>query len=136
MRTVLLDSEAVQALLDPAHPKHRLVLAHLAGVVSRRRKGLDVTTVVPTAVRVESRWDRSTARAAGINRLRIADRTLDTQSSDVAAAIARRTGTSVADSHIGAVAVTADPGDVVVLTSDPDDMVRVSTPRPIVAIRV
>ena len=42
MRALVLDNEAVQALQDERHPKHRQVLAHLAGVVGRRRRGRDV----------------------------------------------------------------------------------------------
>lgn len=115
MRTIILDNEAIQALSQSAHAKHRAVVAHLAGVVVRRRKGAAVTAVVPTAVRVEAGWDRSDPRAATINWLRVADRTLDTEAANKAAGIVRRSEVSVADAHIGAVVQTlAD--DVVVLT--------------------
>lgn len=136
MRTVLLDNEAVTALADPTHRKHRVVLAHLAGVAARRRKGTPSRTVVATAVRVEAGWVRSESNAAGINRYRLTDAPLDGPTTDVAAGIVHRTGVSVADAHIGAVIRSLAGEEVVVLTSDPHDMVRVSTPQPITTIRV
>lgn len=136
MRTLIFDNEAIQALSQPAHEKHRAVVAHLAGVVVRRRKGVAVTAVVPTAVRVEAGWDRSDPRAAAINRFRVVDRTLDARAANDAAGILRRTGVSVADAHVGAVVQALTDDEVVVLTSDPDDMVRVAAPKPITAIRV
>jgi len=135
MRTVILDNEAVQALSDATHAKHRVVLAHLVGIAGRRRRGDDVAAVVPTSVSAEAGWDRTDARSASINRLRIADRPLDQATANLAAAIIRRTGVSVADAHVGAAARGA-VGDVVVLTSDPGDMVRVSSPTTITAVRI
>lgn len=95
-----------------------------------------VRTVVPTAVRVEAGWDRSTGSAAAINRFRVVDALLDTATADVAAQIVGRTGVSVADAHVGATVGSLISDDVAVLTSDPEDMVRVSTPKPIVAVRI
>lgn len=136
MRALILDNEAIQALRQPAHDQHRAVVAHLAGVMARRRKGAAVMGIVPTAVRVEAGWDRSDPRAAAINRFRVLDHTLDRGVANSAAGILRRTGVSVADAHLGAVIQTMTDDDVVVLTSDPDDMVRVAAPKPITAIRV
>jgi len=136
MRTVVLDNEAVTALADATHQKHRMVVAHLAGVAVRRRKGTPSRVMVATAVRVEAGWDRSEPGAAAINRYRVADAPLDAASANVAAAIANRTGVSVADAHIGAVVRSLAGDEVVVLTSDPDDMVRVATPRPIGVVRI
>jgi hypothetical protein len=136
VRTLVLDNEAVQALSYPGHAKHRKVVAHLAAVVARRRKGAAATAVVPTAVRVEAGWDRSDPGAAAINRFRVLDCTLDTRAADVAAQIVRQTGVRVGDGHVGEVARTLAADEIVVLTSDPDDMVRVSAPRAITAIRI
>lgn len=135
MRTLILDNEAIQALSQPNHGKHRIVVAHLAGVVTRRRKGAVVSVVVPTAVRVEAGWDRSDPRTSAVNRLRVLDRPLDTGAANLAAKILDRTGVSVADAHIGAV-VQSLIGDVVVLTSDPDDMIRVAAPKSITAVGI
>lgn len=136
MRSVLLDNEAVTALADPAHHAHRVVVAHLAGVAARRRRGAPNRVVVPTAVRVEAGWDRSAPGAAGLNRYRVTDAPLDGTGADVAAGIVTRTGVSVADAHLGAVIRACAGDDVVILTSDPRDMVRVSTPQPITTIRI
>ena len=136
MRTVRLDNEAITALADAAHHKHRLVVAHLAGVAVRRRKGTAARVMVATAVRVDAGWDRSEPGAAAINRYPVAYVFLDAGTADVAAGIVNRTGVSVADAHIGAVAHSLAGDQVVVLTSDPDNMVRVSTPRPITAVRI
>lgn len=136
MRTVLLDNEAVTALADANHPKHRTIVAHLQGVTSRRRKGTPSRAMVATAVRVEAGWDRSEPGSAAINRYRVQDAPLDAASANVAAALVNRTGVSVADAHIGAVIRGLTGDEVVVLTSDPAEMVRVSTPRPITAVRI
>lgn len=136
MRHVVLDNEAVQALRDPFSTKHRRVVAHLASVVQRRRKGASVLPVVPTAVRVEAGWDRSATDAAAINRFRVVDRSLDAPAADVAAAIRTRTGASVADAHIGAAVRGLPDGEVVVLGSDPRDMELVTQPRAVIAVRV
>ncbi|MBW3643334.1 MAG: hypothetical protein KY447_10515 [Actinobacteria bacterium] len=136
MRVIVLDNEPVQALARPDHEKHRVVMAHLAGVVSRRRRGAAVAVVVPTAVRVEAGWDRSNPRAAAVNRFRVLDAVLDRQAADTAAGILVRVGVSVADAHLGAVARASTADDVVVLTSDPGDVARAAAPRRVTAIRI
>jgi predicted nucleic acid-binding protein len=133
---VVLDNEAVAALRDVAHTKHRRVLSHLQAAVGRRRRGHPTTVVVPCAVRVEAGWDRSDPGAAAINRFRVADVPLDAAHADLAAAIVTRDQVSVADAHVGAAVEVAGWGDVVVLTSDPDDMRRVCDPTVIRAVRI
>ena len=71
MTLVILDSEAVSALLTPASRKGAEVTAALKALAMRRRRGLGGRVVVPTSVRVEARWNRSDPRAAAINRLPI-----------------------------------------------------------------
>ncbi len=136
MRALVLDNEAIQALRDPLHAKHRTVLAHLEGVTQRRRQGASVIVVTPTAVRVEAGWDRSTPASAAINRFRVQDQPLDTSAADTAAAIHSRTGKGVADSHVGATVRDLPVDDVVVLSSDPGDMELVSNPRAITTVRI
>jgi hypothetical protein len=121
-RLVVLDREAVQALRDPGHPKHRQVVSQAQVVASRKRRAVAIQLVVPAAVRVEAGWDRTSPAWAFPNRLRIADRLLDTASANIAAAIRDRTGVSVADSHIGAVIQSAPDDQITVVTSDPGDM--------------
>jgi hypothetical protein len=139
MTEVVFDNEAVQALTDADHPKHRVVLAHLAGLVARRQRGRPGRAVVPTAVRVEAGWNRTQPGAAAINRFRITDCLLDTAAANVAATIRSETGVSVTDSHLGAVVrdLARSPHvAVVVLTSDPDDIARAAAPAPITVVRI
>jgi predicted nucleic acid-binding protein len=126
---VLLDNEAVQALRDPGHPKHRRVLGHVQVAVERKARMMPVGIAAPTAVRVEAGWNRTASGWAFINRLRIADIPLDAKHANAAAAIASRTGVSVADAHLGAAIQAADPGHVTVLSSDPADMQAVAEGR-------
>jgi hypothetical protein len=119
---VVLDNEAVQALRDPGHPKHRHVVSQAQVVASRKRSAIAIQVVVPTAVRVEAGWDRTYPAWVFPNRLRIADSPLDTAGANAAAGIRDRTGVSVADSHMGAVIQSAPDGQITVVTSDPADM--------------
>lgn len=125
-RTVVLENEAVQALSDPAHRKHRRVLAVIEAVTARnlRRVG-SAQLVVPTAVRVEAGWDKRTPRAAAINRLRIDDMPLDTAAADCAARMRAQLGVSVADAHLAAV-LDSTGGPHAVITSDTDDVRRIA----------
>ena len=137
MRAVVLDNEAVQSLLEPRHRKHRLALAHLEAVTTRRRKGAEVTALVPTSVRVEAGWDRTVPAAAAINRFRISDVPLDTRHADAAAAIARaHPDVEVVDSHLGAAVQAHAATEIVVLTSDATDIRRVVDPRNVTIVRV
>jgi hypothetical protein len=113
-----------------------MVISHLAGAVSRRRRGSIVDTVVPTTVRVEAGWDRSTLGAAAINRLRVSDHSLDAPTANVAASIQHSTGLGPTDAHVGATVRSVDSGDVVVLTSDPSDIATVSSPATPRIIRI
>jgi predicted nucleic acid-binding protein len=128
-RLVLLDNEAVQALRDPAHRKHRRVLAEVEFAFKRVVRTLPVSVAVPAAVRVEAGWDRTASTWAFINRFPIADIPLDTNHADTAAGIVKRTGVSVADAHLGAAIQVADADHVMVLTSDPGDMRKVAEGR-------
>lgn len=121
-RLVILDNEAVQALRDPGHPKHRHVASHAQVVASRKRRAVAIGVVVPTAVRVEAGWDRTSQAWVFPNRLRITDSPLETASANTAAGIRNRTDVSVADSHIGAVIQSAHDDQITVITSDPGDM--------------
>lgn len=119
---VVLDCEAIQALRDPGHPRHRHVVSHAQVVASRKRRAVAMQMMAPTAVRVEAGWDRTSPAWAFPNRLRITDGPLDTASANTAAGIRDRTGVSVADSHLGAVIQSAPHDQITVVTSDPGDM--------------
>ena len=132
----MLDNEAAQALTNSTHPKHRTVIAHLAGAVARRRRGTVVNAVVPTTVRVEAGWDRSTPGAAAINRFPLRDHVLDTPAANLAASIQGRCGLGPTDAHIGATVRSVSSGDVVVLTSDPTDIAFACTPSTPQIVRI
>jgi hypothetical protein len=119
---VVLDCEAIQALRDPTHPKHRRVVSHAQVVASRKRRAVAIQMLAPTAVRVEAGWDRTSPAWIFTNRLRITDSPLDTASANTAAGIRDRSSVSVADSHIGAVIQSAPHDQITVVTSDPGDM--------------
>lgn len=126
-RTVILDNEAIQALADVSHRKHRRMLASLEVVASRNlRRAGSVRLVAPTAVRVEAGWDRrSSGPTVNLARLRADDAPLDSAAADRAAAIRNALALSVADAHIGAVVQKA-AGPIAVLTSDAGDIRRIS----------
>jgi hypothetical protein len=123
---VILDNEAIQALASPAHRKHRQALAYVQVIASRKRRATDIQTVVPTTVRVEAGWDRTSPAWAFLNRLRISDSPLDPAAANTAAAIWASSGVSVADAHIGAVIGSAQAAHIAVVTSDPADMRRIA----------
>ena len=130
-RIVLLDNEAVQALRDPAHRKHRRVISYVLDAARSTARAVEITVAVPAAVRVEAGWDRAAPSWAFINRLPIADVPLDTCHANAAAGLVKRTGVSVADAHIGAAIHAAEADHVTVLTSDPADMRKVAEGKPI-----
>jgi predicted nucleic acid-binding protein len=125
-RLVLLDNEAVQALRDPAHPKHRKVVSHVQVVATRKRRAESIDLAVPTAVRVEAGWNRTSPAWAFPNMLRIADSPLDAAAANDAADICSGAGVSVADAHLGAVMQSASADQITVITSDLRDMRRVA----------
>jgi predicted nucleic acid-binding protein len=123
-RTIVLDNEAVQALADPDHGKHRRVLAAIEAAASRNlRRAGSVSLVVPTAVQVEAGWDRKQPRAAALNRLRAERPALAGDIADNAAEVASTTGVSVADAHLVAT-LASTPGPHAVITSDEPDVLR------------
>jgi len=133
---VILDNEAVQALKDPAHRKHRHVVSHAQVVAHRNRRAAAIRLVVPTAVRVEAGWDRTSHAWAFPNRLRIADVPLDSAQASAAAAIRGQTGGSVADAHLGAVIASTSADKISVVTSDPGDMRLVAGDNDIVIVAI
>lgn len=126
-RLVVLDSEAVFALMSPAHLKHRKVVAHLGAVAQRKRKAQEIEVVVPTSVRVEACWDRTAPGAALINRMRIVDAPLIGATVDQAADIRASLGVSIADAHVGAT-IRQTAAAVTVITSDPHDIAAAAGP--------
>ncbi len=134
---VLLDNEAVQALMNSRHPRHRRAVAVIKVAAGRRRKALPIEVVMPTAVRVEAGWNRREPRAALINLFRIRDAELDRAAADTAAGLVTAHGVSVADAHLGAViAVRAQDSAITVVASDPDDVRVVAGSVPVTVFRL
>jgi predicted nucleic acid-binding protein len=59
---------------------------------------------------------------------------LDTYHADTAAGIAKRTGVSVADAHLGAAIQATEADQVTVLTSDPGDVRKVAEGRQVTIV--
>lgn len=128
---VLLDNEAVQALRNPAHRKHRRVMVYVLEAARDTTRAVPVSVAVPTTVRVEAGWDRRSPSWAFVNQLHILDISLGPELADSAAAIRKRTGVSVADAHLGAAIQMTGLKHVTVITSDPRDMRAVAEGKPI-----
>ena len=124
---VVLDNEAVQALADVHHGKHRRALSFIEVTNQRSgQRGPSVAVVVPVAVRVEAGWDRTAPSAAALNRIsRSRDVVLDAAAADRAARIREDTGVSVVDATV-AQAAEASARPVAILTSDSKDMHRLA----------
>jgi len=126
-RTVLLDNEPVQALLDVEHRKHRRTLAIIESIAARSlTAGREVALVVPTAIRVEAGWNRHLPTSAIINRLRVHDFSLDSQAADNAAQVRSDLSVSIADAHLAA-ALNHLAGPHAVVTSDVNDLQRIAS---------
>jgi hypothetical protein len=125
--TIVLDNEAVQALRDVAHRKHRRALAVLEVVNQRSgRRPPPPSVVVPVAVRVEAGWDRRAPSNAALNRIsRARDVALDESRADRATELREATGVSVVDATVAQTA-EGSPGPVAILTSDTADMRRLA----------
>jgi hypothetical protein len=132
----LLDNEAVQALGDLGHPKHRRVISQVQVVAQRKRRAVEVSIAVPTSVRVEAGWNRTAASWALANRLRITDEALGASQANTAATIRRQCDVSVADAHLGAAIRTATARNVTVVTSDPVDIRAVAGNRTVTIVAI
>lgn len=124
---LVLDNEAVRALADVNHRKHRRTLAFIEVVNQRSGKGRQpLSVVVPVAVRVEAHWDRRAAAAASLNRIsRARDIVLDAHGTNRSAELRMQANVSVVDATVAQVA-EASPKPVPILTSDLSDMQRLA----------
>ena len=108
----------------------------MEAVERRKRRAAAISLVVPTAVRVEAGWDRTSPQWAFLNRLRIIDTPLDAAQANTAAAIHDRAQVSVADAHVGATVQSTQDADITVITSDPADIRRVAGDRPVTVVAI
>lgn len=131
--TLVLDNEAVQALADQAHRKHRRLLAYVDAAATRNEmRAGTVRILTPVAARVEAGVARSSSALLG--RYRVADQPLDGARAD-RAVLLRRAGGSVVDACVAEAAVTVAAGEVTVLTSDLTDLPRLVADRPRVRVQ-
>lgn len=122
---LVLDNEAVQALVDPSHAKHPEALALLEARTQRNtRVPGSVIGVVPTAVRVEAGVDRTGSGAQALGRLRIHDVELTTARAEVAARLRSSAGGSTVDATVAEAAASQGDSVVTVLTADLTDLPR------------
>ncbi len=125
---LVLDAEAVSALLDARHPRERRVRQSMEAA---RRTGRVVTVATVTLAELYRGSRRSQALDALLSRHGDALRLRDTDR-----ALARLVGALLAEAGSGsehladahAVAVAVEVGGGVVLTSDPDDLGRLAAP--------
>lgn len=123
-RTVVLDNEAVGALTDVHHPKHRTVLALLEVTNQRRGRKQELQVVVPTAVRVEAGWDRNDPASSHVNRIsRAVDFNLDAPVANRCVRLSRLVPeASVVDVTVAQAAEAAALQPATIITSDADDI--------------
>jgi hypothetical protein len=120
--TVVLDNEAVVALFDVRHRKHRVVLPYVEAAAQRRVRSPSLRVLVPVAVRIEAGWDRSDPAAAVINRVSGAsDVVLTGIVADRARQLMALANVSVVDATVAEAAEGALK-PAVILTSDVRDM--------------
>jgi hypothetical protein len=121
----VLDNEAVHALMDAKHKKHRDALALIEAVdLARTKRKQNVRVVVPPAVRIEAGCDRSAQGSSLFNRLAPADHDVTPKRTDRSVQLAAQARVSVVDACVGEAAETLAPS--VILTSDARDMKRLA----------
>lgn len=122
---LVLDNEALQALADPRHPKHRVMLEKIAAVKYESERGASVRVVTPTAVRVEALVSRQTAVTAALGRFNVQDIALDSTRADRCVALAAAATATAVDATVAAAAESeAHTRQVTVYTSDVGDLTR------------
>jgi len=132
---VVLDAEAVNALLDPRHPAERTVRRAMEAARRLRRESAIATVTLAELYR-------------GAGRSRALDALLSRESSDAFRirdtdrSLTRLVGGLLAQAHAGSalladahpVAVAVEAGGGVVLTGDPDDLSQLAGPYRTVVI--
>ena len=118
---IVLDNEAIQALSNQSHPKHRRLLALIERYRQHLEQGSRASLIVPTTVRVEAMINRQEPKASFVNRIVNQDHLLDSKYADRAAELRNDFSfLSVGDAHIAAIATLSD-AEVVIITSDVKD---------------
>lgn len=121
---LVLDNEAVQALADVNHDKHRVALEWAAAVRLRRAKGRRTVVVLAATALAEAGVDRRSPATAVLNRLVHRFEPLADDADDTAALVwAFRV--SLTDAHVAVVA-GRQTGPTMILTSDVSDLTRLT----------
>jgi len=135
-RLVLLDNEAVQALMATGHPKQRRVLAHVAVVGARKKKAANIDLMVrpqcgskragnrsspgaPSSICLASAMPRSTPEHPTRRRTGVRPRRFDRRRPHRCGGPPR-----------------PESDSVTILTSDPKDIGTVSGPRTVTIVRL
>jgi predicted nucleic acid-binding protein len=132
---VVLDAEAVNALLTPTHPGERTVRRAVASAVRLRR---DV--VIPTVTLAE--LYRGSGRSRSLDALLAREEPNGLFLRDTDRAFARLVGALLAEASAGsdflagahAVAAAVEVGGGMILTADPDDITRIAAPYRTIAV--
>jgi len=121
----VLDNEALQALADRHHPKHRGMLEKIAAVTYESRRGVSVRVVTPTAVRVEALVSRQAAGTATLGRFQVQDVPLDGARADRCVTLAAAATATVVDTTVAEAAESqAGTRRVSIYTADVADLTR------------
>lgn len=123
--SLVLDNEALQALADLQHTKHRVMLEKIAAVKYESERGASVRVVTPTAARVEALVARQTGGTAALGRFNVQDIALDSTRADRCVTLgAASTATAVDTTVAEAAESEARARRVTVYTSDVGDLNR------------
>lgn len=122
---LVLDNEALQALGDRRHAKHRVMLEKIAAVAYESRRGASVRVVTPTVVRVEALISRRASETATLGRFKVQDITLDSTRADRCVVLAAAATATAVDATVAEAAESeARTRRVSVYTSDVADLTR------------
>lgn len=125
--SLVLDNEALQALADLRHPKHRVMLEKIAAVKYESARGASVRVVTPTAVRVEALVSRQSTGTASLGRFHVQDIALDATRADRCIALAGAASATAVDATVAETAESeARTRRVSVCTSDVEDLARLT----------
>jgi predicted nucleic acid-binding protein len=132
---LVLDAEAVNALLDPKHPAERQVRRAMEAA---RRLGRDVAIATGTLAELY----RGAGRNQGVDALLARESGDGILLRDTDRTLARLIGALLAEAHVGSalfadahpVAVAVESGGGVVQTADPGDLTRLAAPYRTVVI--
>ena len=97
---LVLDNEALKALADRHHAKHRVMLEKIAAAQYESRRGAGVRVVTPTAVRIEALVSRQAPENATLGRFNVQDITLDSTRADRCVALAAAATATAVDATV------------------------------------